>query len=458
MMKQLIAFVVMIATLSSIVVQQGGKNTRSPNKRMTRKASVVQIAQEEPVSWGFVLLTDSSGTNTIKAKPLSRTDGNVTLKMRNGHVLTVALSKFSKADRDLLSETFTKKPEDVATGTEFLGKDLVRAYERFPQETQVRRETLVKERREEFYKKYDNSTFDLRFTIEDIAPNRSQDGPYYVRVSDIPAEGGRICFDGGTAGLGLHLDADEAKSVSKGDRLHIRGKVSFSVDNGRLGRFAYRFDGSQGVPTFSWFWFEDPTITIEQTESSSRLKDAVATKVAELRKLEAGEPKGKKSEPLGEERFPIPDKEAKVVGESPSPPLPTKLEDPFRQPESYRVWADTKGHRVEAAFVEHNGLNVTLRKHDGKEITLPISTFSRDDLEWMLKGKWDMQTRVRALEDQLAATQAELAILKGQHKIPEPPKPIAERPKPDVTVAENSSLSYQEWISAKNKISPKKTN
>ena len=147
-------------------------------------------------------------------------------------------------------------------------------------------------------------------------PTRPEDGPYYLGVSDIPVEGGRICFDGGTAGLGLHLDADEAKSVSKGDRLHIRGKVSFSVDNGRLGRFAYRSDGSHSGPTYSWFWFENPTITIEQTESSSRLKDAVATKVADLRKLEAGEPKGKKSEPLGEERFPIPDKEAKVVGKT----------------------------------------------------------------------------------------------------------------------------------------------
>jgi hypothetical protein len=75
----------------------------------------------------------------------------------------------------------------------------------------------------------------------------------------------------------------------------------------------------------------------------------------------------------------VPDKEAKVVGEIP-PPLPARLEN-----REYRVWTDTKGHSVEAAFIGHKGLDITLRKRNGKEITLPISTFSRDDLEWLLK-------------------------------------------------------------------------
>ena len=75
----------------------------------------------------------------------------------------------------MLSDTFAKpEDEDVAAGTEFLWEALLRAHERFPRETQVRRETLVKERREEFHKKYDNSKFDLRFTIKDIIPDRNR--------------------------------------------------------------------------------------------------------------------------------------------------------------------------------------------------------------------------------------------------------------------------------------------
>ena len=299
--KQLIAFVVMIAALSSIAVAQGGK--KPDQQKDDKKASVVQIAQEEPFHWDYVLLTDTSGNHTIRAKPLSLTDGNVTLKMRNGHVLTVALSKFSKADRDLLSDTFAKpEDEDVAAGTEFLWEALLRAHERFPQETQVRRETLVKERREEFHKKYDNSKFDLRFTIKDIIPDRNRAGAYVVTVSNIPVKNKNASISYLYPYVGLRLDADKAKIVNKGDKLHISGNVHFSdrdqpYDQRRTfayyGHQGYRSDkGRQAYRDVdTHFSFDNPTFTIEQTRGSSRLKDAVATKVAELRKLEAGERK-----------------------------------------------------------------------------------------------------------------------------------------------------------------------
>ena len=121
-MKQLITLAVVIAALSSIAVAQQREKHPKPQRQDDVESVGCPNCPKKPVSWGFVLLTDSSGTNTIKAKPLSRTDGNVTLKMRNGHVLTVALSKFSKADRDLLSETFTKKPEECGYGYGVFGE------------------------------------------------------------------------------------------------------------------------------------------------------------------------------------------------------------------------------------------------------------------------------------------------------------------------------------------------
>jgi len=304
--------------------------------------------------------------------------------MRNGRVLTVALSKFSKADQDLLSATFAdvaKHQDGEPTGAEFLKEALVRASETFPNETQVRREFLIKERIDEFHQKYDNCNFNLRFDIQDIstAPNG-----YFLQLDVMQqVAGGKIRYNGA---FPLKLTAEDAKKISKGDTLHIVGNVTLllsgekHVNNGSL--FSYE---NQLVR----FYFDKPSITIEQTKRSTHLKDVVAARVAELRKLEAAESRQKNNEHFGEDerasQIPDNNKEAEVVGDIPPPPLPTKLEDPFRQPESYRVWADTKGHSVEAVFVEHKGLNITLRRHDGKEITLPISTFSRDDLEWMLK-------------------------------------------------------------------------
>jgi len=149
-MKPLITLAVVIAALSSIAVaQQRGKNSkgqRNPNGQ-DAKTPIVQLIQEEPVNWGFVLLTDNMGTHTIRAKPLSLADGKVTLKMRNGHVATVALSQLSKTDQDLLSETFVDRGNGDAgesTGAEFLKDALIRASETFPDETQVRRDLLVK--------------------------------------------------------------------------------------------------------------------------------------------------------------------------------------------------------------------------------------------------------------------------------------------------------------------------
>ena len=102
--------------------------------------------------------------------------------------------------------------------------------------------------------------------------------------------------------MGLRLDADKAKIVNKGDKLHISGNVHFSDrDQPYDQRRTFAYYGNQGYRSDkgrqayrdvdTHFSFDNPTFTIEQTRGSSRLKDAVATKVAELRKLEAGERK-----------------------------------------------------------------------------------------------------------------------------------------------------------------------
>ncbi len=390
-------FLCLAILTASLTLGKDSNAQQNPNGQDV-KAPLVQVVQkEERVNWGFVLFSDKPGKQTIRAKPLSLSDGKVTLKTRSGHVLTVALSQLSKPDQDLLSKTLVNiaKGDDVeSTGTEFLKDALIRASESFPNETQVRREVLMKERKEEFHKKYDKCKFDLHFNITDVSAVANgyflHLDAIYLDPMDGPAGGGIQPTTGQGVGMLVNLTVEDATKISKGDKLHIAGNVHLLfgekiMNNCLLFEYSatHQRYGLVGTP----FYFEKPTITIERAQSSSRLKDTVAARVAELRRLEAVESRKKDKKELGNEEraFQVPEKEAGVVGGVPPPPPPMKLEDAFPQPESYRVWADANGHRVEAALVEQKGSDVTLRKRDGKEVTLRISTLSREDLEWMLK-------------------------------------------------------------------------
>ena len=59
--------------------------------------------------------TSSSGKFTVEAKLVEVKDGNVQLKRRDGKIITVPVSKLSKADRDYLSSLAEakKKPRDA---------------------------------------------------------------------------------------------------------------------------------------------------------------------------------------------------------------------------------------------------------------------------------------------------------------------------------------------------------
>jgi len=74
------------------------------------------------------------------------------------------------------------------------------------------------------------------------------------------------------------------------------------------------------------------------------------------------------------------------VPTSPSTPV-TSTAKPDMPPKprllSYRTWTDSKGRTVEAAFIEHKGPNITLKKRDGKEVTLSIFKLSDEDREWI---------------------------------------------------------------------------
>lgn len=54
--------------------------------------------------------------------------------------------------------------------------------------------------------------------------------------------------------------------------------------------------------------------------------------------------------------------------------------------DTFRLWTDATGeHTTEAAFVEHEGGEITLRKRDGRVIELPVERLSDGDQEWLRK-------------------------------------------------------------------------
>jgi hypothetical protein len=49
-----------------------------------------------------------------------------------------------------------------------------------------------------------------------------------------------------------------------------------------------------------------------------------------------------------------------------------------------RTWKDTTGKfSIEATFVSKNATSITLKKTDGKEVTLPIAKLSKEDQAWI---------------------------------------------------------------------------
>ncbi len=49
-----------------------------------------------------------------------------------------------------------------------------------------------------------------------------------------------------------------------------------------------------------------------------------------------------------------------------------------------RSWTDTTGKfSIEATFLSKNATSVTLKKTDGKEVTLPFAKLSKEDQTWI---------------------------------------------------------------------------
>ena len=260
-----------------------------PRTETAVKASIVQLDQEEPVNWGFAVFTDSTGQHKITAMPLAVIDGNVNLKTRDEHSLTVALSKFSKEDRDLLSKTFEY------TGIENWQSDIRKLREAIPKDTTTIRAKIIREEREaEFVKKYEGKKFDLRFNITDIADSDVKNSDQYVVALEPRSDG--ICLDivrhtqSGVRGILVKLNGEDAKKVAKGNTLHIVGNITlgrnaFGEDDGGLPdhshqQHLYWFSRQGQRDLGRTFWMAEPTITIEQGKISSLLKRAVAAKVA----------------------------------------------------------------------------------------------------------------------------------------------------------------------------------
>jgi SLA1 homology domain 1, SHD1 len=80
------------------------------------------------------------------------------------------------------------------------------------------------------------------------------------------------------------------------------------------------------------------------------------------------------------------DRAAKSALDSSSPvSVPLPVPTPAMKPTPvYRTWTDSTGKfKTEAVFIQRTGESLTLRKRDGKEITLAVSKLSDEDQMWI---------------------------------------------------------------------------
>lgn len=86
---------------------------------------------------------------------------------------------------------------------------------------------------------------------------------------------------------------------------------------------------------------------------------------------------------LAGQALPVTPAESPIPEQTPVKPARTHPLAPPEPALKYRTWHDNNGHALEAAFIQHKSANVTLRKRDGKEVSLSIYKLSDEDREWI---------------------------------------------------------------------------
>ncbi len=310
-MKSAVLFVV----LTLCVFTNGFAQRRAPSSRQVSTkpgAETIPTIQTQTAkvlkspTWDYMIWTDASEKKHLRAKLLTANEATVHLANLDGTTVTIPVSRFSKADRELI-DRYTAK-ENAILSTDADHDELAEAIKTattVPDDTTIRRTAESEKRQAAFLKQYNGKPFVLCFPIEDISHQRERNGGigaprrpvlsdgYELRLGaetnydnyEGPSRGAEPCQSafGGSARTALvRLTPSQAAWVNKGDKLIVKGTADFTF--------------KENNERWLYFWrrgltlrLKNVSLSLTRDEPDTTLADAVAARVAQFKAVQAAE-------------------------------------------------------------------------------------------------------------------------------------------------------------------------
>jgi hypothetical protein len=377
--------------------QQSTTVTNSEND--IPKPVIKTIDDPGKIVWDYMIWTDSTGNFKVQAKVLSIDGKEVRLEKEGGAILKIAIEKFCKADRELLTDAYEAESEmqPGQTDRERFREDVKKALEVPANETAIRKQSIREAKQEAFLKSYNGKDICLRFPIKDIEPALSRRHPkegdlvipgiYQLSLEGKEASYGLLDWNGSGASQQVRLSASEAAWVSKGDCLTIRGKATFKFGDRPPGvRVCFSFLSLCLV-------LEKPEYAIVRSKHNSSLNDKIKARAAAEGDGKAG--RGPSREVVGKGGANTQKQEP--VQAKTNPPLGTTT-FAYTTKEGKRGqftnlggkdWMEVTGEGRRFAFTEVRRGNDLVELTDrGRDVSVRISS-DRYEFKVGPRGKWE---------------------------------------------------------------------
>lgn len=228
----------------------------------------------------------------------------------DGTTVTIPVSRFSKADRELIDRYTAKETAILSTDADHDElTEAIKTAMTVPDDTTIRRTAESEKRQAEFLKRYNGTPFVLCFPISDItqqAPGGSwgmgklPDGQYRLQFGEEtmwlkPSAGAGYLYSagwrlaGGCGPVGVNaivrLTASQAAWVNKGDKVIVKGTADFTFKEAGSGAWL-----NWGHSNLSLHLnLRSVKLSLTRDEPDTTLADAVAARVAQFKAVQAAE-------------------------------------------------------------------------------------------------------------------------------------------------------------------------
>ena len=107
------------------------QNDRYKSENEIPKPEIKTIDIPDSIDWDFILWTDASGKHQVRGKVVSIDGNEVRLEKEGGAILKIAIDKFCKPDRELLTAAYDAEREMQSEhmDCEKFRKDVEKAFE-----------------------------------------------------------------------------------------------------------------------------------------------------------------------------------------------------------------------------------------------------------------------------------------------------------------------------------------